>query len=224
MITVKQFYLNELRECCYILSDETKECVIVDPGISSKSEQDRIVKYISANGLKPVKLLCTHGHFDHVMGNRFITDTYNVPTYIHPSDKDLLKVAKNTCLLFSILIQDPSTDTIDIAEGDKITFGNSYLDVISTPGHTWGSVLFYNPDEKICLTGDTLFAGSCGRTDLPEGDNQAMCSSLLKKVAKLIDPEAIIYSGHGPESTMAEELAHNPYLRAETWMRFNIGF
>ncbi len=223
MITVKRFYLNDLRECCFILSDPTKECVIVDPGISNKSERDRIVRYIADSGLRPVKLLCTHGHFDHVMGNRFITETYNIPTYIHPADKDLLKLAKNTCMLFSIAIEDPDTRTTDISEGDRITFGNSWLEVISTPGHTWGSVLFYNPEEKICITGDTLFAGSCGRTDLPEGDSQAMCNSLIKKVAKLLDPETVIYPGHGPESTMAEELAANPYLKAETWMRYNIG-
>ena len=137
MITVKRFYLNDLRECCFILSEPTKECVIVDPGISNKSERDRIVRYIADSGLRPVKLLCTHGHFDHVMGNRFITETYNIPTYIHPADKDLLKLAKNTCMLFSIAIEDPDTRTTDISEGDRITFGNSWLEVIPTPGHTW---------------------------------------------------------------------------------------
>lgn len=222
MITVKTFYLNELRECCYILSDETKECVIVDPGISSKSEQDRIVKYISSENLKPVKLLCTHGHFDHVMGNRFITDTYGIPTYIHPSDKELLKVAKSTCLLFAIAIKEPSLETEDLKDGDTVTFGHSSLQVISTPGHTWGSVLFYNPEEKICLTGDTVFAGSCGRTDLPEGDNKAMCKSLTEIIAKKISPDTILYPGHGPDTTMEEELAHNPYLRKDVWMGFNL--
>lgn len=223
MINVKQFYFNDLRECCYILSDETGECVIVDPGISSKSEGERVINYISSNNLKPVKLLCTHGHFDHVMGNSFITDTYGIPTYIHPADKDLLKVAKATCRLFAIEIKDPSTDTIDIKDGDKVTFGNSTLEVISTPGHTWGCVLFYSPENKICLTGDTLFSGNCGRTDLPEGSNEAMCDSLVNKVAKLLAPDTRIYPGHGPDSTMGEELAHNPYLRKETWLRFNIG-
>ena len=224
MIKVKQFYLNELRECCYILSDQTKECVIVDPGISSKSEQDRIVKYIASERLKPVKLLCTHGHFDHVMGNRFITDTYSIPTYIHPSDKELLKVAKNTCLLFSIAIKEPSLETRDLADGDCVTFGNSSLKVISTPGHTWGSVLFYSPEEKMCFTGDTLFAGSCGRTDLPEGDSKAMYNSLVKIIAGTISPDTTIWPGHGPDTTMEEELAHNPYLREDVWRGFNLDF
>ncbi|MBQ6311584.1 MAG: MBL fold metallo-hydrolase [Bacteroidales bacterium] len=222
MITVKQFYFNDLRECCYVLSDETRECVIVDPGLSTERERERLKQYISENGLKPVKLLCTHGHFDHTMGNRFVTDTYGIRTYIHPEDRDLLKVAKATSRLFDIHIDDPSLDTVDIKDGDKVTFGNSSLDVISTPGHTWGSVIFYNEAEKICLTGDTLFAGNCGRTDLPEGDSKAMCSSLVDKVARMIRHDATIYPGHGPESTMLEELAHNPYLRKGTWLRFNM--
>lgn len=222
MIKVKQFYLNELRECCYILSDESGECVIVDPGISTLSEQNRITKYIAEEKLTPVKLLCTHGHFDHVMGNRFITDTYNIPTYIHPEDRPLLKVAKNTCRLFQIDIEEPLGNTIDLKDGDKVCFGKSSLNVIHTPGHTWGCVIFYSPEDKICLTGDTVFAGNCGRTDLPEGDNRAMMESLTEKVAKL-PADTDIFPGHGPSSTMKEELLHNPYLKRETWMRFNIG-
>ncbi len=220
MITLKQFYLNELRECCYILSDESGECVIIDAGISSKSEQERIVKYISSNNLKPVKLLCTHGHFDHVMGNAFIVTTYNIPTYIHPKDKELLGVAKRTSAMFGIDVDNPPTQTIDLADGDEITFGNSSLKVICTPGHTWGSVCFYAPDENVCITGDTLFAGNCGRTDLPEGDNKAMCNSLTNILVGTIKPECNIYAGHGPNSTMKDELAHNPYLRASTWLNW----
>ena len=224
MITVKQFYFNELRECCYVLSDESGECVIIDPGISTKREQERLTQYISQNNLKPVKLLCTHGHFDHVMGNRFVTDTYGIPTYIHPADKDILNLCSSTCGLFGIKVENPSSNTVDIADGDIISFGNSSLQVISTPGHTWGSVLFYSKDGKICITGDTIFAGSCGRTDLPEGDSKAMCESLVNKIARQIPHDVKLYPGHGPETTMLEELAHNPYLRKDTWLRFDIDF
>lgn len=222
MITVKQFYFNDLRECCYVLSDESRECVIIDPGISTKREGERLQQYIAENNLKPVKLLCTHGHFDHVMGNRVVTDNYNIPTYIHPADKDLLKVARATSQLFDIHIEDPSLDTVDINDGDEVKFGNSSLKVISTPGHTWGSVLFYSAPDKICITGDTLFAGSCGRTDLPEGDSKAMCSSLIDIIVRQIPHDTKIYPGHGPESTMLEEMAHNPYLRKSTWLGFDI--
>ena len=220
MITLKQFYLNELRECCYILSDETNECVIVDPGISSRSEQERIVKYISTNSLKPVKLLCTHGHFDHTMGNAFITETYSIPTYIHPQDRDLLTVTKRTCQMFGIIVNDPPLNTKDLKGGEDVTFGNTSLQVIHTPGHTHGSVCFYSPENKIVLTGDTMFAGSCGRTDLPEGDNEKMFNSLVNILVKTIKPDTAIYSGHGPNTTMTEELAHNPYLRASNWLGF----
>lgn len=212
MIRVKQFYLNELRECCYILSDESKECIIVDPGISSQSERDRIVKYIDTEQLKPVKLVCTHGHFDHVMGNAFITEKYNIPTYLNPKDKHRLESAQRDCLMFGYKIEQPPQDTIDINDGEDITFGKSSLKVIATPGHTHGSVCFYSPEDKFVLTGDTVFAGSCGRTDLPEGDDDAMASS-LNKIAKTIPADCIVYPGHGPNSTMKDELQYNPFLR-----------
>ena len=133
-------------------------------------------------------------------------------------------MAKNTCLLFSITIKEPSLETRDLADGDCVTFGNSSLKVISTPGHTWGSVLFYSPEEKMCFTGDTLFAGSCGRTDLPEGDSKAMYNSLVKIIAGTISPDTTIWPGHGPDTTMEEELAHNPYLREDVWRGFNLDF
>ncbi len=218
MITVKTFYLNELRECCHILSDETGECVIVDPGICSQSEKGRISKYISESNLRPVKLLNTHGHFDHVMGNAYITSTYNIPTYLHPADKELLHRARKTCMMFGYEIEDPCDDIIGLSENQPVTFGNSSLEVIHTPGHTWGSVCFYSEKERLLLSGDTLFAGSCGRTDLPEGDTNAIIDSLINKIAKTVRPDTRILPGHGAETTMADELAHNPYLRSSNWI------
>ena len=212
MIKVKEFYLNELRECCYILSDESKECIIVDPGISSQSERDRIVKYIESEKLKPVKIVCTHGHFDHVMGNAFITDKYQIPTYLNPKDIPLLERAPHDCLMFGYQIEQPPLKTLDIKEGEDITFGNSVLKVISTPGHTSGSVCVYAPEDKFVLTGDTLFAGSCGRTDLPESEEDAMPDS-LNKIAREMPADYIVYPGHGPNSTMRDELMQNPFLR-----------
>ncbi len=218
MISIKQFYLNELRECCYILWDQTKECVIVDPGISSKSEENRIIKFITENNLTPVKLLLTHGHFDHVMGCAFICNKYQIPIYIHPKDKMMLSHAKQTCQMFGYNIDEPPTNTIDINDGDFVDFGNSKLEVINTPGHTWGSVCFYSKEDKFCLTGDTMFAGNCGRTDLPEGDNSSMYNSLINIIPKKLAPDTDIYAGHGTNSTMAEELANNPYLNPKIWI------
>jgi glyoxylase-like metal-dependent hydrolase (beta-lactamase superfamily II) len=211
MITVKRFECRQGGGCCYVLSDETKECVIVDPGFNTPQEKQIVSGYIAENGLKPVKLLCTHWHYDHVMGNRFVTDKYKVKTYIHPKDRGLLKFTKAVCLAFGIRAEDPSTDTVDIVEGDVITFGNSRLKVIHTPGHTEGGVCFYSEQDGMCLTGDTLFAGSIGRTDFPGGDMEKMKASLKRLVTEL--PRAcIIYPGHGERSTIAQESKTNPFL------------
>lgn len=213
MIQIKTFYFNDLRECSYVVYDQTKECLIVDPGCQTKSEQDRLVKFIESNNLKPVKLICTHGHFDHVMGNAFVTQQWNVRTYIHPQDKGQLERAQQYCQMFGYSIDQPPLDTIDIVEGEPICFGESKLDVIHTPGHTRGGVCFYSLEDKFIITGDSLFAGSIGRTDLPGGDYDALMESLLKKICVLGDLKVL--PGHGPESTIAQELNTNPFLRYE---------
>lgn len=218
MIQVKQFYFNELRECTYILSDESRECVIIDPGMSSQRERERVEQYLEENNLKLKMMLLTHGHFDHVMGCAWISEKYKAPLYISPEDKKLLPNARRTCSMFGYVIDDPPTETIDIKNGDVIKFGNSSLEVISTPGHTWGSVCFYSSADKICITGDTLFAGNCGRTDLPEGDNESMFHSLVEIISKRLPADCEIYAGHGVKSTMQDELEQNPYLREDTWI------
>jgi len=216
MIQIKIFYFNDLRECTYVLWDETKECVIVDPGCNKDSERDRLEKFIESSELSPVKLLNTHGHFDHVMGNAFVTKKWPVKTYIHPQDKPQLARAGSYSEMFGYKVEQPSADTIDINEGDIITFGNSKLKVIWTPGHTRGGVSFYAQDEDpaFVLVGDSLFAGSIGRTDLPGGDYDQLMDSLLNKLLKLGD-NCRVFPGHGPQTTIGQELKANPFLRYE---------
>lgn len=211
---VKIFYVNDLRECCYVVYDKTGECVIIDPGLQTDKEKERVVKFIESNNLKPVKLLCTHGHFDHVMGNAFVTRTWNIPTYIHPLDKGQLERVQQYCQMFGYNIEQPPLDTTDIEDGGEITFGESRLAVIHTPGHTRGGVCYYSEAEKIIFTGDTLFAGSIGRTDLPGGDYDEIMNSLHAKIMA-VDPDSVVYPGHGPESTIAHEAVTNPFLRGE---------
>ncbi len=214
MIQFKTFYVNDLRECCYVLYDNTKECVIIDPGLQTQNEQQRLVKFIEENNLKPVKLLCTHGHFDHIMGNAFVTRKWNIPTYIHPEDKGQLERAQQYCQMFGYTIEQPPLDTIDVNDSDIVTFGESELKVLHTPGHTRGGVCYYSEPDKLIFTGDTLFAGSIGRTDLPGGDYDALMESLLTKVVKT-DPYSKVLPGHGPETTITVEMQTNPFLRYE---------
>jgi len=216
MIKTKTFYFNDLRECTYVVWDETGECVIIDPGCQSDSERERLKKFIETNNLKPVKLLNTHGHFDHVMGNAFVVKTWGVKTYINPQDKPQLERAFSYGEMFGYSIEQPPADTIDVTDGDKIEFGNSYLKVITTPGHTRGGVCYYTeePENKIVFAGDSLFAGSIGRTDLPGGDYDDLMNSLLKKIVELGDDYKVL-SGHGPETTISHELSTNLFLRYE---------
>lgn len=214
MTKIKVFYLNDIRECCYIIYDDSKECAIVDPGMQTDNECGRIEKFITENQLKPVMLLCTHGHFDHVMGNAFVSKRWNIPTYINPNDKQLLMDAGNYFKSFGYDLEQPPIETIDLHDGDEIKFGETILKVITTPGHTKGSVCFYCEKGNFILTGDTLFAGSIGRTDLPGGDYDQLMESLLDKVIK-VNKEARVLPGHGPESTIIVELQNNPFLRYE---------
>lgn len=214
MIQIKTFYFNDLRECTYVLWDDTNECVIIDPGCHTDSEKERLEKFIEESTLKPVKLLNTHGHFDHIMGNAFVTKRWSLKTHIHPYDKPHLERAVTHSEMFGYSIEQPPLDTIDIEEGDIIDFGNSHLNVMYTPGHTRGGVCFYNNEDKIVITGDALFSGSIGRTDLPGGDYDQLMNSLLNKIVKLGD-DFRVYPGHGPYTTIGKELASNPFLRYE---------
>ena len=217
MISTKTFYFNDLRECTYVVWDETGECVIIDPGCQSETEKERLKKFIENNKLKPVKLLNTHGHFDHVMGNAFVANTWGVKSYIHPLDKPQLERAFSYGEMFGYNIEQPPVDTIDIGDGDKINFGNSCLKVITTPGHTRGGVCFYTEEEgnRIIFSGDSLFAGSIGRTDLPGGDYDALMDSLLNKIV-VLEGDYKVLPGHGPETTISHELATNPFLSYES--------
>lgn len=208
---IKTFYFNELRTCCYIVYDNSGECAIIDPGCYKQSEKDRLVKFIEENKLAPKMVIQTHGHFDHVMGNAFVTDRWHIPTYIAAADIPQLKRASSYGGYFGYIFTQPSDETIDMKDGDIIRFGETELQILSSPGHTAGGVLIYNAKDGYVFTGDTLFKGSIGRTDLPAGDYDALMESLRTKVLSL-PPETIVYPGHGPATEIGVEKNTNPFL------------
>ena len=214
MIQKKLFYFNDLRECTYVLWDETREAIIVDPGCFTEREKQRLANFIEEHELKPVKLVNTHGHFDHVMGNRFVCDRWKVKTYIHPEDVAQLQRSKKYCEMFGYEIEEPYYDTLPLDESEPVTFGNSSLQVLYTPGHTRGGVSLYAKEDKFILTGDSLFEGSIGRTDLPGGDYDALMDSLNNKIMKL-DGDVEVFPGHGMPTTIAKERDTNPFVRGE---------
>ncbi len=200
-----------LDENCYIVSDETKECMIVDCGAASVMEQKAISDYISEEGLKPVLYVLTHGHFDHVMGGKWLYETYGLQPTICERDAELYKnFRKDSADMGYRVDYDLPIIGRCVNDGDTVTFGNTTFKVIHTPGHSKGSVVYYCKEENIAFTGDTLFRGSIGRTDLPGGSMFQMINSL--RLLEQLPDETKIYPGHGYFTTMALEGASNPYL------------
>lgn len=215
MSEVKVFYVNELRECCYLLWDETKECVIVDPGMQNANENARLEKFITEKGLTPKMVLLTHAHFDHIMGLAFIEKRWGVPVMMNSADKRLLADAEKYFKMWEAETELPSAETIDVEDGQSISFGNTKILAIATPGHTRGGMSYYVPKDNLLFTGDTLFAGSIGRTDLPGGDYDQLMESLLDKLIPTVDRDATVLPGHGYPTTIVQELQNNPFLRYE---------
>ena len=214
-MNIKRLMCNPLQENCYVVSDDTKECVIIDCGAYYDEEKEALATYISQNGLKPVHLLATHGHLDHNFGNAFVYQTYGLKVEICAEDQSLVEhLREHAANLFGMDIteEQPPTGRL-LKDGDTITFGQHTLQVLQTPGHSHGSALFYCEQEQTVFTGDTLFRMSIGRTDFPESSWREMERSLKDVVAQL-PKETIVLSGHGPQSTMADELQFNLYLRS----------
>lgn len=211
MLNIETFTCNMLQENCYVVSDDTKECVIVDCGAYYEEEKLAIEKYIKENGLTPKHLIATHGHLDHNFGDAFITSTFGIPLEIDSSDEEYVKAADKQAALFGMTLDEPIvTDIKTFHAGEHILFGNHDIEVIETPGHSMGSVVLYIKDEKVAFTGDTLFRGSIGRTDF-EGGSMLMIIQSLRMFVQFPD-DITLLPGHGQKTTMGYELAHNPYL------------
>ena len=211
MLNIETFTCNMLQENCYVVSDDTKECVIIDCGAYYEAEKHAIEKYIRENGLKPVHLIATHGHLDHNFGDVFVSKTYGLSLEIDSSDESYVRSAEKQAAYFGITLTEPlDMDIKTFHAGDHITFGTHDIEVIETPGHSMGSVVLYIKDEKVAFTGDTLFRGSIGRTDF-EGGSMLMIIQSLRMFVQFPD-DITLLPGHGQRTTMGYELAHNPYL------------
>lgn len=211
MVQIRIFEMNPFQENTYILFDETKECVIVDPGCYTDEEKEVLSNFIRENNLKPVKLLNTHCHIDHIFGNRFVKETYNIPFKACKADSILIEYSKSAANVYGFT--PPECPEIDsyIYDNDIIEFGNSSLKAIHVPGHSPGSIVYYCENPGFILAGDVLFNGSIGRTDLPGGDYDQLISGIKNKLFNLGD-EVVVYSGHGKPSTIYQERTKNPFF------------
>ncbi|MEM6767031.1 MAG: MBL fold metallo-hydrolase [Bacteroidota bacterium] len=211
MLSVQCFTFNPYQENTYLVSDETKKCVIIDPGCYTASEQQELSHYIEQQGLTVDKLLNTHGHIDHMMGNSYVKDTYKVPFLTHKLVIDELDYVPGYAPMFGLNVApSPHPDTL-IDEGDEVNFGNTILKVFFTPGHSAGHISFFHAESKQLFSGDVLFQGSIGRTDLPGGSYPTLMQTIVNKILPLGD-EVTVYSGHGPMTTIGEERVSNPFI------------
>ncbi|MEW6468034.1 MAG: MBL fold metallo-hydrolase [Bacteroidota bacterium] len=211
MIQVHSFTFGPFQENTYVLSDETKECVIIDPGCYDRSERAQLAGYISEKKLRPVRLLNTHGHIDHVFGNKFISESYQLGPEIHKKDLSVLDSLMQVAQLYGLQAEPSPAPSAFLDEGDTVAFGRSALDVLFAPGHSPGSICFVSRPQKFVIGGDVLFYGSIGRTDLPGGDYDTLIGSIRTRLFPLGD-DFTVYSGHGPETTIGFERKHNPFV------------
>lgn len=214
MITVKKFVCNPLQENTYVVSDDSRECVVIDCGAFFDDERKAIVSYINTQQLKPVRLLCTHGHFDHIFGCDTIFDAFGLQPEVHSDDAyltDDLNAQVKQMLGTDLQLQMPAIGHY-LADGEVIAFGHHQLKVLHTPGHTPGGVVFYCEQERTAFSGDTLFRMSIGRTDFEKGSYEQIIDSLHNVIAKL-PADTTVYTGHGPLTVVGEEVAMSPYFR-----------
>ena len=209
---IARLIFNPLQENTYVVWDETLEAVVIDAGNMSEKENATLEQFLSERGLKPVYALNTHGHFDHLMGVEFLRSRYGAKFAVSSKDKFLVESAKQNAAMFGIGGGD-IVEVIDVdLEGiESIKFGQTELQIITTPGHTPGHVVFYEPQAKVLFTGDTLFRESIGRTDLPGGDYSWIMNSILEKIMPLGD-EVQVYPGHGDTTDIGHESMYNPFV------------
>lgn len=212
MLNIKYFVCNMLQENCYVVSDETKECIIIDCGAFHEKEHKAIAQYIEAQGLKPVDFIATHGHVDHHFGDQFVYEEYGLKVKVHQADAFLMQLLQEQAEAFAgVKLYDDFPSVGEYLNlDDTISFGSHQFTLIETPGHTPGSVFFYCQEEHVAFSGDTLFHLSIGRTDLQGGSMFQMIQS-LRMLSQLPD-NTKIYPGHGEPTTIGTELAGNPYM------------
>jgi glyoxylase-like metal-dependent hydrolase (beta-lactamase superfamily II) len=211
MINIKQFTFNAYQENTYVLFDESGECAIIDPGMYDASEQNRFVQFISGAGLKPVLLLNTHCHLDHVFGNKFVFDNWGLKPQFHKGELPVLQAIPGYAPQMGMQYELSPEPEIYLTESGSVTFGNSRLDLIFAPGHSPAHLCFYAEADNFLIGGDVLFYNSIGRTDLPGGNHEQLINSIRQNVFTLPD-ECKVFPGHGQSTTIGFERKHNPFL------------
>jgi glyoxylase-like metal-dependent hydrolase (beta-lactamase superfamily II) len=212
MIQIRPFVNNDFQVNSYLLWDDSGECLIVDPAFYSPEEQQHLLALLRENALQLTGMLNTHCHVDHILGVQYIREQFNLPFRAHAQEQ---KIVDNVPLmgdLFGWKVAPIGDIDEPVGDGDQITVGKYSLHCLLIPGHSPGSLAFYSPEGEFVITGDALFQGSIGRTDLPGGDYDTLMQSIAQRLL-VLPPQTRIFPGHGPSSTIGREKEENPFLR-----------
>jgi len=205
---IKRLVLGLVRTNCYIVySEETKKAVIIDPAADSR----RIMEEISGLGVVPEAVLLTHGHFDHMLAAESLKNGYQIPICVHKADAELVKHPDLNCSQQFLHMAYAISANEELEDGQNLRFLDGAFTVLSTPGHTEGSCCYYAKNDNVLFSGDTLFQGSVGRTDLPTGSTAKLVNSIREKLFMLPE-DTLVLSGHGDQTTIGEEKQYNPYV------------
>lgn len=211
MIHVASFTFNPFQENTYVLYDETKECIVIDPGCYTGNEQKQLKAFIEREGLRPVRLLNTHCHLDHICGNAFVSKEYGLKLEAHHGEKVVLDASVSHGKMYGFIFEPSPEIEVFLKEGEKVKFGESSLDILYTPGHSPASISFYSPKDNFVIAGDVLFFMGIGRTDLPGGNHETLLTSIREQLFTLPD-ETEVYNGHGQKTKIGFEKLNNPFL------------
>ncbi len=211
MLDIKTFIFNPFQENTYLVSDETQQGIIIDPGCYFEQEIKELKEYVNNNGLEIKYIVCTHGHIDHALGMNAAREAFNAETILHKGDLAILNRIKEFGATVGIDVDQPNEPDTYIEEGHKLKFGNTVFDILHVPGHSPGSIALLNKKEKKVFAGDVLFKRGIGRTDLTGGEHITLIESINEKLLTLPD-DVVVYPGHGETTTIKEEKEENPLL------------
>ena len=212
MLTIKSFTFSPIQENTYVLFNEKDACIVIDPGCYFGNERRTLEEFITENHLTPKILLNTHCHLDHVFGNKFINDRYDLTLHIHENEKEMLRLAPEAGLRWNMPFENYRSELNLIKEGESIWLDEDELKILFAPGHSPGSICFYCPKQQFVIAGDVLFRLSVGRTDLPGGDHATLMNS-IREVLYALPDETIVYPGHGEPTTIGFEKKNNPFVK-----------
>ncbi len=211
-MNLKVFTFNPFQENTYVVWDDDMHCAIIDPGCYDAWEKQELAEFIESNSLRPVKLLNTHCHVDHVLGNRFVAERFGLGLEMHLDDLPVLEAVPRYAMNYGFNTGEMISPSLYLNEGDVVKVGSLELHVLHVPGHSSGSICFHHPSSAKVIAGDALFQGSIGRTDLPGGNHAQLIRSIRTKLLNLPD-HVTVHPGHGPKTTIGSERKSNPFLQ-----------